>query len=187
MKDIRIPQAIKLVEGILTKSELPDSSIMIRNDNTVVIIVKDTVMYTVSLKNLPVDNAIAFKYNNIIGNDECIAEGYLLMNMECTYIDYCHDNDLPLIRFANAREDEAFEKLLKMKAADGVQFYKIFDDHRAYHIPVFSGFPNLNKDDKIDIEIYQGPSEYLAVKLIIFKKKINRYITMSYQMLDLLL
>ena len=42
VKDVRVPQAKKLIEGIVSKSDLAKSDIMITGDNTLVIIVRDT-------------------------------------------------------------------------------------------------------------------------------------------------
>jgi hypothetical protein len=79
------------------------------------------------------------------------------------------------------RGDPLFEELISMKAADGMKYYYMRgnDLNTTYKIPIFSGFPNLNKQDDIGITVFEDPIPNIQViRMIIFKKKLNRNVIM---------
>ena len=92
-----------------------------------------------------------------------------------------------LAQQSNLRDDPEFEKLLEFKSGDGMRFYKVpaFEKYKVYMIPVFTGFPNLNKQDTASIEIYAYNEISVIVIMKIFKKKFNREISMIYKILDI--
>ena len=85
------------------------------------------------------------------------------------------------------RSDPEFEGLIELKADDGMKFYKVpgFEKNKVYMIPVFSGFPNLNKQDSANVEIYANDGVSVIVDMTIYKKKLNRDIHMIYKVLDI--
>ncbi|MBR6289172.1 MAG: hypothetical protein IKR19_07555 [Acholeplasmatales bacterium] len=88
---------------------------------------------------------------------------------------------------SNLRDDPEFEDLINMKSDKGMKLYKIpgFDKNKVYMIPVFSGFPSLNKQDTADVEIYEYNQTSVIVSMKIFKKKLNRDVYMIYKILDI--
>ena len=63
-----------------------------------------------------------------------------------------------------------------MKSADGARFVYINgDDYRKrYLFPVFTGFPMLNKPDKMGIRIYDINDRYYMVESLIYKQKLKK-------------
>ena len=101
-------------------------------------------------------------------------------------VSYLDNLTLPLQGNKYVASDEKFEELLQLKASDGMKFYHMLGkDMNTYLIPVFSGLPNLSKQDKLDIYLYDLQNAYLLVDMRIFKKKLNREISVSYRILKL--
>lgn len=187
VKDVRVPQAKKLIEGIVSKSDLAKSDIMITGDNTLVIIVRDTVMYTVKLNDVPCLPSISFRYVDLTDEGEYIPNNYLLYNISSLYNYYNSSTLLKLASEPVLRGNDEFENLLNLKSSDGAEFFKINGSSigECYFVPIFSGFPAINKADKIGIDIYDLRDGHLLVNMNIFKKKINRDIKMYFRTINL--
>ena len=193
----RIEQSKKIVEALVPKSMFYNTDVLITGDGFVVIITDKTVMYTVPLKEDVtsvgfVHPTIAFKYKDImdLNLEECNDYPNDLFLSDDMYSLYCYYNNtlcrLPIAHIADARGDEKFEELLQLKASDGMKFYHMLGkDMNTYLIPVFSGLPNLSKQDKLDIYLYDLQNAYLLVDMHIFKKKLNREISVRYRILKL--
>ena len=99
---------------------------------------------------------------------------------------YFNNHQLVLVaKEDNMRSNPEFEELLNLKSAEGMKFYKIksLDFGREYLIPIFSGFPNMNKQDDISMEVYRTIDNFLVVRMIISKKKIGRDVDMIFRIL----
>ena len=90
-----------------------------------------------------------------------------------------------LVKYDNLHEDQNFLSLTELKSADGLGFYKVFDqNHNMYKIPMFTGFVKFNKGDKVDLEIYDDGAYYIN-KFTIRKKKINYPVDVYFMTLKL--
>ena len=192
-KDIRLPQAKKLAEAIVSnKTDLDLTGIYIDYNNIMAMFVRETVMYTVELVGFPPLPPIAFMYNDVknLAEDEYICETItlfpILNNTFNTYM-YWRSNNTKLAHDPDVRGIDEFEKLISMKAYEGLKFYKMFSENvnKCYFIPIFSRFPNINKADKAGISVYDLEDGYLLIEMNIFKKKINKQINMFYRTVNL--
>lgn len=193
MTDFRIEQAVSITEAVVAKNLLPYTNILITEDNICVILANKTLLYEVQLVNITEPYpCISFAYKNIIVNedgthsiisDEIIAKQYIrsiyqnyksiVMNYPCI----AADNDL--------RSNEEFEKLLSLKSGNGLKFFNMIGvDNKIYMIPMFSGFLNLNKQDKIGIKVYDC-GDHLVLSFNIYRKKINRNVNMFVRLLNI--
>jgi hypothetical protein len=85
----------------------------------------------------------------------------------------------------NLREDQKFEECINVNATDGATFYFMnANNNTTPFIPVFSGLPILNKNDKLKIELYDCNNHNVLVRMIIFKKKLNIPYDLYYKILD---
>lgn len=193
MRDPRVPQAKKLVKAMIAKKDLNFVKIMITENNSVVAVVRDTVIYTTSLNNVEPMPPIFFNGCWDLEEDEYIPLDFYtslgMSNYRKSYIDNINDSCL-LVRKTGLLDDPEFNRLLALKSGDGMQFYKILDYiniNKCYFIPIFTGLPNLNKNDTIDISIYKylETPNHEVVSLDIYKKKINRYMSIRYRIIDL--
>lgn len=187
--DPRIPLARKVLGVILPKTYLSTNpDIMITHNNILIAIVLDTTIYSCELNIQEERNDIAFQYNSIVSEDES-SESFIfdkvILNKisSCFYGYYTISTNNPALAFKdNLKEDEEFQEYLSLKASDGMKFYKIpgvdIYNPKFYHIPIFSGFPALNKSDNIAIKVYDLNDCHLLIVFDIYKKKLNK----NYQM-----
>ena len=156
MEDIRIEQVRKIVESIITSTMYEFTEVLVTS-NILILVVDKTVLYYIPLKDIPVDCGpdISFIYSNIVIyenpnyyiNDVIL--GINLHNFLNTYLTVSN-NGRVIAYNEDVRLDENFESLLSLKADDGMKFYKMPSDDIIYKtimIPVFSGFPSINKQD----------------------------------------
>lgn len=190
-RDPRIPQARKLIESMISKSDLNYSTALITKDNTLVIIVRETAIYITQLTNIQPGFDICFSYRDIIDLEE---DEYEANIREFAMIKslYKHYTSMETEQNKLAGEDELrgdneFERLLSLKSADGAEFYKINGKHigETYFVPIFSGFPSVNKSDKIGINVYNLHDGHFLNVMIIYKKKINRIMKIYFRTIDL--
>lgn len=192
--DDRLPQVKKILEGALSKTYLNNSSIMITIDNKIVVLVYDTTIYFVEFEypNLGLEN-IAFTFSDFNSFEEgkYINNELLLNKMNNLWNFYYNSlyNTELITKDEDLRSNPEFEKLLGLKSTDGARFFKLPVLGKINHfclIPVFSGFPNLNKNDRVGIEVRRfEDKKYLLNHLIIYKKKINKNVHMIYRTLDI--
>ena len=113
--------------------------------------------------------------------------------MDKKILGYYHDyiesvKHLPIVaQYDTLRGNDQYEELLALKSTDGARFFRLIGDDptKVYHIPVFTGFPNLSKTDKIGIVVYSFGDGVLLCQYNIYKKKINKNITQFFRILDL--
>lgn len=191
-KDARIPQARKLITSMLAKIDLNFADVMITGDNTLVIIVRQTAIYITKLTNIQPGFTISFKYSDIVDlqEDEYIQNNYILQLLIDTYNHYytIENNISNLVASEPVlRGNDEFENLLSLKAADGAEFFKINGSNigEVYLVPIFTGFPAMNKADSIGINIYNIGDGYFLNVMNIFKKKINRDMKIYFRTINL--
>ena len=193
-KDLRMVDVRKIISGAVAKRDLDFTTIYIK-DNIVLFVVRDTILIVSQLLPEFCNNyrEICCRYKDIcnLNDDEYIGDYFLLKEMRNLFIYYISNiNNYPILASdSDLRSDPEFESLLSLKSADGAKFYKLRDINynKPYFIPVFSGFPNLNKPDTIGATIRDLMDHcHLLVELDIFKKKIKRNIRIVYRTLDLM-
>ena len=198
--DHMIHQVRDLVEALVTKSlhEFINVYVDLIEDTWYAIIeVDSTMLYEVPLKNVPMDEIfypIAFKYTTIKDlEDRDIYYGsdvFLLNDMRSKYNMYktIASTTLPVAQDSDLRTNEEFEKLLNLKTDQGLKYFKINGVNsptEVFMIPMFAGFISLSKPDRIGISLYNIDGSYLALKMDIFKKKINRNISVYCRIIKL--
>ena len=193
-KDLRMVDVRKVISGAVAKRDLDFTTIYIK-DNIALFVVRDTILIVSQLLPEFCNNygEICCRYKDIcnLNDDEYIGDYFLLKEMRNLFIYYISNiNNYPILASdSDLRSDPEFESLLSLKSADGAKFYKLRDINynKPYFIPVFSGFPNLNKPDTIGATIRDLMDHcHLLVELDIFKKKIKRNIRIVYRTLDLM-
>lgn len=195
LRDSRIPQVKKILNGIVAKVDIPYSDILITGDNTLVIFIRNTLLTTVDLHDIQPEFLIACKYSDIITLEDDyyipLNDGLLVNHMIQLYdyykAIYNNPNNLLATELDVLCLDE-FSQFSSMKSADGSKLFKISnsDLSETYFIPLFSGFPTINKADKLGINVYNmNDNRHLLIQLNIFKKKINRNIHMHYKTIKL--
>ena len=198
--DNRINQSIEIVESLISKKMYPYTDMVITEDNKVIIIVNKTLLYVVPLKGITynLDNK-GFLYSNLYDEEDNIKE----------YDKILKYNDLSIINNAlyfynmytniannpnnivasdySLRDNESFEELLAIRPEQGMRYFKIlgYNPSNEYMIPMFSGFINLNKPDKIGVNVLDINDGYLYIEFNIYKKKINRNLQLYCRLINI--
>ena len=188
--DPRIEQVRKIVETMVSKKLFWRTNVLVEG-NKVIIVVDDTVLFMALLKGVEpnIYPTISFNYASIYefeNPNECINDVMLANRLISLENFYFNNHQLVLVaKEDNMRSNPEFEELLNLKSAEGMKFYKIksLDFSREYLIPIFSGFPNMNKQDDISMEVYRTIDNFLVVRMIISKKKIGRNVDMIFRIL----
>ena len=203
-RDYRIPEVRKIVESMVTSKFYEFTKILLQ-ENRLIFTVSDTLLYCIPLKVFPnsVEDAgvvdVAVNYQDLasfkFGQDECNIKSDYNIYLEMTHvlnnlnyagiIDGVYDNRIVAFN-PDLRSDEKFEELLNLKADQGAKYYRMntTDLSSTIFVPVFAGFPNINKQDKIGIKVYNIDGNVI-IELDIFKKKINRDIKIIYRTIGL--
>lgn len=198
--DHRIHQVRDLVEALITKSLHYYVNVLVDliDDTWYAIIEMDsTLLYEVPLKNVPTDEIfypIAFKYEPLMTLEDRDtyygSDVFLLNELKAKYNMYktIASTTLPVAQDSDLRTNEEFEKLLNLKTDQGLKYFKINGVNsptEVFMIPMFAGFINLSKPDTIGISLFNIDGTYLALKMDIFKKKINRNISVYCRIIKL--
>lgn len=198
--DPRLDQVKKIVECLVTKSLLYSTECLVTSDNNLIIVVEDTLMYNVSLKDEQPYPVLGFSYARfmqIIGDREIdfskeyidIYDTIVVNRLSVLYIGYSDlINNKPLVAFnEDLKNTENFSEYIGIKADDGMKYYKLLgiNPDNKYMIPIFSGFPNISSQDKLGIYVYDIMDGFLLTKFKIFKKKINRDIDILFRLINL--
>ena len=196
IKDPRMPQVRQLINSIFGKSTLlKNIDVLVTEQNSLVIIAMNTAIYEVPLLDCQPLPAVAFKYSDImdiVEEDLCISDVILKEKMKQCYEFYLNSTlSIPMVAHdPELRGNEDFEYCLSAKAADGARFYKVrgTELYKSYMVPIFAGFPNLAKQDKIGISIYDFNDQYrhLLIVMDIYKKKINRNMKLYFKTINLM-
>ena len=188
ISDDRMPYIRTVLKSIMSKTDLKSSDIMITRDNTLVIISYETLLYIMHLDFVPVMFDICFKYTDIeeLEENQCINNEtiyYGMMNYYNTYLDL--QNAKPMFFISNLKSNEEFAELSSMKSAEGLKFLKLFQNETYFFVPVFSGFPALNKQDDVDIEMYNYSDRLWLTNMTVHKHKLKKSYNMIYKSLKL--
>ena len=198
IKDFRVPEVRKIVSALVTSSLYQYTKLLLVED-TIIFTVSDTLLYSVKLKNTVPDNnqlvasgfaCTFYDIANPINNDEELAKSDFNIMHELSEVYHKYNeiiwNSSVIAQDSSLRDNPEFESLLGLKADDGLKYYRMMaNDHNPIFIPVFSGFPNLNKDDTIGIKVYCTDRQNYVVNATIYKKKLAREINMYYRILGL--
>ena len=209
--DNRIPEVEKIVKGLVSSTNYPFTDVFISyRYNVAMIIVNDSVVYFIELTTpIEIGRDVSFNYEklnieidlfNLAQQDITtidlsrltdISKHYYLETKFNFYYSIAKNPSFILIADNdNLLLDESFVSNLKIKASDGVKFYRMRsnDFSKIISIPIISGFPSINKGDKIGIEVYKDLSRNISTYIIvynIYKKKFNRNMFMIFAILDL--
>ena len=192
MKDIRILQAKRIISSIVSKTDLSSSIAMITSNNLLVIEVQKTVLDIVPLYDCPQQlSPIAFDVLSVMNSEEdyFVQDNYYLSYLDKLfniYNSFMNPNNI-LANEPELRGNLEFERLISLKAADGANFLQIAGNNLNcnYFVPIFSGFPSINKSDKIGIQIYNLDIAHVVVVMNIFKKKLKREYKMCFRILKM--
>lgn len=193
LKDNRIPQVRKMILSIVPKVDLPYIEVLVTRDNKIMVVSRETVLYLIDLNGVQPNFDLSFRFIDIMNLEEdCyIHDNLLLDKLIRLYSLYFHNIMNPGNLLASEpilRDNTEFEKLLSLKSADGMKFYKMNGNiiGNVYYIPIFSGFPSINKNDKIGIDVYDMRDNIHSFAVMnIFKKKVNRNIKMCFRFINL--
>lgn len=195
--DKRLPDAIKLIVGSVSKTDLMNSYIVIDSYNVIHILVRETALYSIpiysTVANTGFDN-IGFTYGGLIGVvdpnrvTEYIPDNEALKKvLPIVSVNYYNTKTNMVAREENLQENPIFNTLTARKSSDGNSFYHLIgiDPTKVYFIPIFAGFPNLNKKDSVNITVYKIANGNCIVEMDIFKTKIKKSIKLIYSIIDM--
>ena len=200
--DPRLDQVQKVVESLVTKSLLYNTSCLVTSDNTLVILVDNTLLYIVPLRSEVSYPSLGFSYTKFMYEvssksitdftkasldiyDSLITTK--LLNFRATYYGYELEQVMPVAFNSDLKTDESFANYLSIKSDDGMKYYKLpaLQAGKQYMIPIFTGFPGITSQDKLGIYVYDLYNGFLIGRFKIFKKKINRDINIFFRMIDI--
>lgn len=183
-------QPLKIISGILKSNEIPNAEYCISRDK-LIICLYNTCLYIADINDI--GDIIPFVLS-INENKELIPMipfNYIqLQDKLLQFYSSCINREL-LASVDDLKSDPEFAKLLTMKAADGMRFYKLpaLDSNskpNMFFIPIYSGFPNLAKSDNANIRIWNAiESNCSIVEYIIWRQKIKSYIHLYFRILNL--
>ena len=181
--------AIKKICGILKSNEVPNANYLIYN-GYIMIELYDTVVYFYQLKDVDIIPPISFKLvMNIDKNFVPYDINTRLTILMALYSQYCnvYNNEL-VAEQSNLQDDPEYSKLLALKSAEGMKFYKL-PNNQLYsntYIPVFNAFPAILKGDTISIKVYKDIYDcYSIVEYNIYRGKIKDYYKLYFRILNL--
>lgn len=201
--DPRLDQVQKIVESLVIKSLLYNTSCLITSDNNLVLLVDDTLLYIVPLKDEISYPTLGFSYAKFMfeissksSNTDFtitaldIYDAFItskLLNYYSFYCRYIYEEFKPVAINNDLKTDESFVDYLNIKSDDGMKYYKLpaLQPGKQYMIPIFTGFPNVTSQDKLGVYVYELYEGFILGRFKIFKKKINRDINIFFRMLDI--
>ena len=185
---------MKYARGVLKSNEIPNAYFMVDED-LLIICLHSTVLYVI---HLPQSAGIVSKvFTAYIDENKEMIPVEMDVNNKYSYgyyqnLAYQFENHYKTFcTVPNITCDVSFQKLMELKAADGMKFYKVHgmiqNNIHTWFVPVFSGFPSLNKQDSADIIIKKDTnySKYFIVNYHIFKAKIKKYIDVYFTAIEL--
>ena len=189
--DPRMEEVRKIIESLVSKTLLKTVRVLLTIDNKVVFIVDGTILYIINLKSV-IDPypEITFDYIEIenLEPNQTINNPYIYNTIRSIYDMYMNQISIrPIVAQNNQlRGDTQFDQVINIKASDGLRYYNMMGENMTeYKVPIFSGFPNLNKQDEIGITIYDLDEKFLIINFCIYKKKLNRDINMYFRAIKL--
>jgi len=200
--DPRLDQVQKIVESLVTKSLLPNTNCLVTSDNTLVLLVDETLLYIIHLRDELCYPSLGFSYSKFMYevSSRSITDFNIssldiydtlittkLLNYYASYYGYIFEEAVPVAVNNDLKTDESFSDYLNIKSDDGMKYYRLpaLQPGKQYMIPIFTGFPNITSQDKLGIYVYDIGNSFLIGRFKIFKKKINRDINIFFRMLDI--
>lgn len=210
--DDRLPEIRDLLDMFIAKKLQRYTNIYAGPDNNLVLQVDESVLYVIPLTTIAY-NTIAFNFGTLVkdstddtededsdeesNTEDAVDDRSLyygtdqkvLMRVQWLY-NYCRysaSNFEIVAKDDDLRQNEQFEELLKIKTDQGLQYFKLNGEkpNEVFLIPMFAGFLSLSKPDKIGIKVYDTRDGFLIVEFNIFKKKINRSISLYCRIIKL--
>lgn len=182
-----LTDVIEYIQGVM-KSMTRSTYLEVCIYNAHLFIIADrTIFYSIDLSG-KLDPNLLFGYHNSMDDFAAVIQDDYTINKVINkyqelkaielYNNKIFEND-------NLRDDQAFEDCINTKATEGATFYFMnASNGTTPFIPVFSGLPILNKNDKIKVELFDCGSYKVLVKMIVFKKKLNTPYNLYYKILD---
>lgn len=180
--DMRGPEVRKLLASFNK-----DSFVIV--DNKLHVIVDNSIYYQMDLtgcNNYPA----AFQINMLPEDENTLLYNkgiYDFVAVKINAINYGHF--IRIAHLENARNNPEFEELLALKADQGMKRFKLPDEIRPgklIMIPMFAGFPKVNKGEDIGLEVFKDAIQSnLVVHMSIYKKKFGRVLHMYFRILDI--
>jgi len=142
-----------------------------------------------------VDNAALFKMDLSTKVDPNICLSFdrsqnTNMNNISVYTKYCeispnlHTNNM-VYEDPAIMEDPKFENCVNnLKTSDGAQWYFINTSLCTIFIPLFLGFPNVKKQDNVEIRVHYLGNNMFMIHYTVFKKKFGTSYDLYYQIIN---
>ena len=145
----------------------------------------NSVVYTMDLSTKvgPERYRLHYETGNItpVETDGRISNDLIVKVNQC--LSDVHPNNM-IFENPDLDQDEKFMEMAFAKASAGASFYFINTKLYPTFIPVFTGFPLLNKGDKIGLKVYDIGNYKLLVNYTIFKKKFGSSYDMFFHILN---
>lgn len=199
-EDLRIPQIINIVKSISISADMMRlSKIFITEDNIMIMVVDNTLIYTCKLNDCLPSFNLSIDYNketSLISSDskaplptQYFVEDYPFEYIRNTYINYAalETDDRLIARATDLIHNQEFFDLVSRKSHAPLELFKIpgKDLNTTALVPIYNAFPKIKKQDNIDISVYEIDNVYLMVVYDIYCKKINRNYKIYFRTLDL--
>ena len=185
MEDLRIEEADKIIKSICIYKTNKIRAV-ITEDNTLICIYDNTLMYIIKLKCQVILPAVFFVYDN---DGNIVFDNISTMDIIPTYQLYTNiinQQQLLLAYQDGLTENEDFQYYNNLKSSDGMKFYKMMGiNNKIYMVPMFNGLLGLNKQDTLSMYLYYKDDTHIIVNNKIYKKKISRDINIIYNMLNI--
>lgn len=197
--DPRINQAIKLIPSIIRAADFPFAEFLITETNELAIMVLNSCLYVVKLDWVDMMPPIYFIINNEIYKETktldnaliFINDLYRFKNINSIFNIYTKKctQDILAVNVENVQDNEVYSECINRKADSGAiitGFYSV-KFHKKFMVSFFNGFPSLNKQDTLGINIFIDPTDtsHPIVNMQIYKKKINKIYNLYYRSLGL--
>ena len=196
IQDQRLPVIKKLLTSFgISKEDLSFSMAALFPDNLLILIVRNTVVYSCIVNEVINGSPLYIDCANTTfaakasdpEDDKCqiIVDSNMINfinSIRNTYI-----NNINLFKLIDHKEDlandESFKPFTSLKSSQGAKFYKNIEPGKNYMVPFFTNFPKLTSSDNMELNIYDYDQLHQIVQMNIFKKKINRIFTITYRIL----
>lgn len=191
LQDSRMPYIKSIIKAIIGVVDLGFSDIMITRDNTLVIIVRDTAIYTVNLTDMEPGLEAYFSYIDIADyvEDSYTNNPFIHNKIASVYNMYKYienDQSKLLVSESELRGNLEIESIIQLKSTDGARLFKVLGmNNRVYYVPMFSGFPTVNKSDRLGLSIYDIDGINNLNIFHLYKKKINNTINIYFRTINL--
>ena len=190
-----LTESLKKIPSVIKSNEIPNARYLIFHGN-LMIELYDTIIYLVSLSD-PICNTyepIGFKIEidqnkNLVPYDIDTTITMILYRYFNYYTAIPRCIATPKIASKeDLQDDPDFNKLMQLKSADGMKFYKLQNDslYNITYIPIFNGFPAIVKSDRLSVNVYKDEIlGYSVIEYIIYKNKLKDYVKLYFRTLNI--